>query len=163
MIMERTIKIVMAGGLAFLCALITLGNLQDPNLNFSFVQHVLSMDTMPKSALDTHAMPFPLMWRITFGAIVFGEGLTAILFGWAVVELARAWKARARVFHAAKRFIFAGVGCGFLVWFVGFTAVGGEWFAMWQSPSWNGQQAAFRIFESILLVSMFIVLPDCEL
>ena len=95
--------------------------------------------------------------------IVAGEGLTTILFAWAAVELLRAWKAKARVFHEAKRFVFAGVGCGFLVWFVGFTAVGGEWFAMWQSQAWNGQQAAFRIFESILLVSMFIVLPDCEL
>jgi predicted small integral membrane protein len=161
--MERTIKIVMAGGLALLCALITLGNIQDPGLNFSFVQHVLSMDTTPKNAMETHAMPFPTMWRIVFWLIVVGEGLTAILFAWAAVELLRAWKAKARVFHNAKRFVFAGVGCGFLVWFVGFTAVGGEWFAMWQSQAWNGQQAAFRIFESILLVSMFIVLPDCEL
>jgi hypothetical protein len=76
MLMERTIKIVMAGGLALLCALITLGNIQDPGLNFSFVQHVLSMDTTPKNAMETHAMPFPTMWRIVFGLIVVGEGLT---------------------------------------------------------------------------------------
>lgn len=44
-----------------------------------------------------------------------------------------------------------------------FSAVGGEWFAMWQSQIWNGQQAAFRIFVSILLVSIFIGQQDCEL
>jgi predicted small integral membrane protein len=79
------------------------------------------------------------------------------------VELLRARSCRARVFHEAKRFVYAGAGCAFLIWFVGFSAVGGEWFAMWQSPTWNGQAAAFRMFVSILLVSIFIALSDCEI
>ena len=56
-----------------------------------------------------------------------------------------------------------GAGCAFLVWFVAFLAVGGEWFAMWQSQVWNGQQAAFRILASILLVLIFVAQPDSEL
>jgi len=28
----------------------------------------------------------------------------------------------------------------------GFVAVGGEWFAMWQSRDWNGLEAAARVF-----------------
>ena len=49
-----------------------------------------------------------------------------------------------------------------LIWFVGFTAIGGEWYAMWQSQVWNGQQAAFRITALILLTVIFIGQPDCE-
>jgi predicted small integral membrane protein len=79
------------------------------------------------------------------------------------LELFRARKFKARDFHQAKRFVFAGTACGFLVWFVGFLAVGGEWFAMWQSQVWNGQQAAFRILASILLVLIFVAQPDAEL
>ena len=80
-----------------------------------------------------------------------------------MVELLRSQKFNARDFHQAKRFVFAGAACGFLVWFIGFLAVGGEWFAMWQSQVWNGQQPAFRIFASILFVLIFVAQPDAEL
>ena len=39
-------------------------------------------------------------------------------------------------------------------------AVGGEWFLMWQSETWNGQQAAFRFYMSILAVLIFVMQPD---
>lgn len=38
----------------------------------------------------------------------------------------------------------AGLTLGFTLWFAGFMIVGAEWFQMWQSTTWNGQQAAFR-------------------
>ena len=38
-----------------------------------------------------------------------------------------------------------GAALGFLVWFFGFLVVGGEWFQMWKSQTWNGQQAAFSL------------------
>jgi predicted small integral membrane protein len=150
----------MTGGLAVLCALIAIGNINDPDLNLKFVQHVLSMDTVPIAA---HGVRSPLVWEIGFWSIVAGEVLTAAFFTWGTVELLRARSSKARVFHEAKRFVYAGAGSAFLIWFVGFSAVGGEWFAMWQSQIWNGEQAAFRIFASILLVSIFMAQSDCEI
>jgi predicted small integral membrane protein len=41
--------------------------------------------------------------------------------------------------------------------------VGGEWFQMWQSPSWNGQEAAFRFYLTILAVLIFINQKDEDL
>ena len=38
--------------------------------------------------------------------------------------------------------------------------VGGEWFAMWQSSVWNGQDAAFRFYMTILGVLIYVSLPD---
>ncbi len=70
-------------------------------------------------------------------------------------------KSKAWAFQEAKRFIYLGAACGFLILFVGFTAVGGEWFAMWDT--WNGQQAAFRICVFILLALIFVARPDAEL
>jgi predicted small integral membrane protein len=49
---------------------------------------------------------------------------------------------------------------GFGVWFFGFLVVAGEYLAMWQSRSWNGQEAAFRFTMVILGVLIFLVLPD---
>ena len=37
-------------------------------------------------------------------------------------------------------------------------AVGGEWFAMWQSDEWNGQDAAFRFFITVLAVAIYVFL-----
>jgi len=47
-------------------------------------------------------------------------------------------------FNRAKRLVHIGAALGFLVWFFGFLVVGGEFFQMWKSQTWNGQQAAFR-------------------
>jgi predicted small integral membrane protein len=41
--------------------------------------------------------------------------------------------------------------------------VGGEWFAMWQSEHWNGQQTAFRIYLTVLAVLIFIQQQDGDL
>jgi predicted small integral membrane protein len=41
--------------------------------------------------------------------------------------------------------------------------VGGEWFAMWQSPTWNGQQAAFRFYTTLLLALIFVAQNDSDL
>jgi predicted small integral membrane protein len=161
MMLDRNLKIFMIGGLAVLCAFITAGNIHDPGSNLLFVQHVFSMDTIiPVSTMTDHAMPIPRLWRIAFWLIVAGEGLTAALFMLGTWELLRARNLKAWDFHRAKRFVFAGAACGFLVWFIAFLAVGGEWFAMWQSQLWNGQQPAFRIFASILLVLIFVNQPD---
>ena len=164
MVVQRGLKILLVGGLAFLCALTTWGNLRDPATNYTFVRHVVSMDTIsPDAVMASNAIQIPLVWSIAFWAIVAAEGLTTALFAWGTVELFQARKFKARVFDQAKRFVFAGAGCGFLIWFVGFLAVGAEWFAMWQSRDWNGQQDAFRIFASILLVMSFVAQPEAEL
>ena len=67
------------------------------------------------------------------------------------------------MFNAAKPYVVIGVGLGFLLWFTGFMVVGGEWFLMWQSKTWNGQQAAFRFYMTLLAVGIFVSLQDGEL
>jgi predicted small integral membrane protein len=41
--------------------------------------------------------------------------------------------------------------------------VGGEWFAMWQSKTWNGQEAAFRFYCAVLGVLVFVNQRDEDL
>lgn len=38
--------------------------------------------------------------------------------------------------------------------------VGGEWFAMSQSPRWSGQQAAFRFYMTLLGVMILVNQSD---
>jgi len=53
-----------------------------------------------------------------------------------------------------------GLSLGFLLYAVGFVAVGGEWFAMWQSQIWNGQQKAFEFIGMIGVVLVVLLLSD---
>jgi predicted small integral membrane protein len=41
--------------------------------------------------------------------------------------------------------------------------VAGEWFDMWQSKTWNGQDAAFRFYISVLAVLILLNQPDPDL
>jgi hypothetical protein len=43
-----------------------------------------------------------------------------------------------------------------VLWFSGFITVGGEWFLMWQSEIWNGQEAAFRLV--VIFGARFLVM-----
>jgi predicted small integral membrane protein len=68
----------------------------------------------------------------------------------------------AAVFYEAKRKAVIGLGIGILIWFTGFEVVGGEWFAMWQSSTWNGLESANRIilFEMLVLILLFMREPE---
>ncbi len=33
-------------------------------------------------------------------------------------------------------------------------------FSMWQSPTWNGQQGAFRFLVMVMLVMIVVLLPE---
>ena len=42
-------------------------------------------------------------------------------------------------------------------------AIGGEWFEMWQSTVWNGEESAFRFHMTVIAVLIYLVLNDGEL
>ena len=114
-------------------------------------------------SLMGRAITDPMLWHLSYVAIILGEGLTGLAFAAAAVELARNLRGDAAQFQRSKRFVFVGGGLGFLVWFFGFMVVGGEWFAMWQSKLWNGQEAAFRFYVTLLGVLIFVGQEDPEL
>lgn len=160
----RLSKIVMCLCLAAFAFMVTFGNVTDYGSNFAFVQHVLSMDTtFPGNALMYRAITNPTLWTVGYWLIIVGEGITCILFLIASLKLWQARNGSGRAFDDAKKFAVIGATMGFLVWFLGFMVIGGEWFAMWQSSTWNGQEAAFRFYITILAVLIYVVQPDRDL
>jgi len=156
----RLCKIVMVLALAAFAFLVTFNNITDYNSNFEFVKHVLSMDTtFPDNAAMYRAITAPWMWHLGYWAIIAGEGLTFLLLIWGAIRMWAVRNATGAEFDAAKTLTIAGATVGFVVWFGGFIVVGGEWFLMWQS-TWNGQDAAFRFYMSILGVLIFVNQPE---
>lgn len=164
MLTTRYAKIVMCLTLGAFCLLVAFNNVTDYGTNYVFVQHVLSMDTIPAAnALRYRAIADPLLWQVAYAAIILAEALAGVLFVAGAAALWRARRAPAAIFNEAKRYAVAASTLAFLIWFFGFMVVGGEWFAMWETPAWNGQQAAFRFYVSVLAVLIFVNQPDPDL
>jgi predicted small integral membrane protein len=164
MIETRIAKAIMVAGLAVFALLVTFDNVTDYDTNYAFVSHVLSMDTtFQGSALLYRRITSPALWQAGYALIIAGEGLTGIALAVAAFALARHLRSDGARFNRAKGFVVIGATLGFLLWFFGFMVVGGEWFSMWQSPTWNGQEAAFRFYMTILAVLIFVVQPDGDL
>lgn len=152
----RYAKIVMCLCLAVFAGLVVWDNIFDYGANFGFVRHVMTMDTTFRDpAVMGRAVDVPLLWHGAYWLIIAGEAATGGLFAAAALAL---WRARRDppAFVRAKAFVHAAALAGFLVWFFGFMVVGGEWFQMWQSPQWNGQEGAFRFYVTILAVLLFV-------
>jgi predicted small integral membrane protein len=161
MIQARLAKTVMVASLAAFVLLVAYGNLTDYGSNFEFVRHVLSMDSIfPDSKLKYRAVTTPVLWHLAYCSIIAGQLLTGFALAAGTMEMAYNLRSDASSFQRSKRFVYIGGAIGFLIWFFGFMAVGGEWFAMWQSKEWNGQEAAFRIYMAIIGVLVFVIQPD---
>ena len=139
-------------------------NVTDYQTNYVFVQHVLSMDTtFPGNELMSRSISNPLLWRIAYALLIAAEGLSGLLFLAGAFRMWQARKAPGAVFDRAKAYAIAGALAAFLVWFFGFMVVAGEWFSMWESQTWNGQQAAFRFYMAVLAVLLLLNQPDPDL
>lgn len=161
MLALRLAKVAMTGSLALFAFLVALGNITDYGSNFAFVRHVLSMDTtFPDSTLRWRAITSPALWHATYWLIILGEALTCVAYMAGTVALLRNLRASREAFNRAKQAIYVATALGFLVWFLGFMVIGGEWFAMWQSNAWNGQEAAFRFYVAVLGVGIFVAMDD---
>ena len=163
MVTIRLAKVLLVAALAAFAFIVTYDNIVDYDANYEFVRHVLSMDTtFPNNALMHRAITNPGIWTLAYVAIICTEGLTALLLIIGVVALLSQLTSPARVFDRAKVWAIGGLTLGFGLWFFGFLVVAGEYFAMWQSQSWNGQTAAARLTMVILGVLIFISLPESD-
>ena len=161
MVLLRLSKIAMIAALAAFAFIVAYDNIVDYDSNYEFVRHVLSMDTtVPNNTLMGRAITDERIWTIAYAAIIAVEGLTGLLLLAGALALLARLRAPAERFNCAKIWAVAGLTVGFGLWFFGFLVVAGEYFAMWQSQTWNGQEAAFRIIMVMLGVLIFVTLPD---
>ncbi|MGW1806519.1 DUF2165 domain-containing protein [Streptomyces sp. NPDC002078] len=133
---------VLTGILALYIALVALGNITDFGTNQQFVRHVLAMDT---TFHDKN-----LMWRAITGTGLQDTAYVLIIAWETVAALVLIWGtylwARRKDDDLARRWSSYGLLMLLLLFGAGFIAIGGEWFSMWQSKTWNGLEAATRVF-----------------
>jgi predicted small integral membrane protein len=159
----RAAKVLLVFAMALFYSLIVLNNTTDYNSNFQFIRHVLMMDsTFPGNRGIWRAINSPAWHAVFYFSIIAWEISTMVLAWWGGLSLVRALRKPAIVFNQAKGFAIAALTSSLLMWLVAFLSIGGEWFLMWQSKTWNGQDAAFRMFTVVGIILLLLALPDTE-
>lgn len=160
--MRRWSQIALLAGLALFYSLVVFNNLTDFNSNFQFVRHVMSMDT---TLPGNHGMGRAMTsrgWHLAFYlTLIVWEIMTTILLWIGAAQMARAASGTTAAYRAALRIPLLALTLSLLMWLVPFLGIGAEWFLMWQSSQWNGQQVAFRFFlvDGILYLSLLLPEP----
>jgi len=161
---QRLSKCLLLASVALIYTLIAFDNVTDYGSNYQFVSHVLAMDTtFAGNRLMWRAITNPGVHTAFYWVIIGWEIVTAVLCWWAFARMVTRLRAPAAVFAKSKELAVAALVVGLLLWFVAFLCIGGQWFVMWQSPTWNGQEAAFRMFACLMLILLYLSLPDPDL
>jgi len=161
--MFRLTKVSLVFGVALFYAFVVFTNLTDYDSNYQFVRHVLMMDsTFPGNRAMWRAINSPAVHTLFYLSIIAWEIATMVLCWWGGWRLVRSLKSDAKTFRKAGNLSIAGLTLGMMLWLVAFLDVGGEWFLMWQSKTWNGQEAAFRMFAVVGIVLLVLVQPEIE-
>jgi predicted small integral membrane protein len=159
----RTAKVLLVAAAALFYTLVVFNNTTDYGTNYQFVHHILLMDTtFPSNHGMWRAMHSPIADTAFYDIIIAWEALTALLCWIGAAHLALAIRQPASGFNTSKRWAIAALMLGMMLCFVAFISIGGEWFLMWQSMLWNGQEAAFHMFASLGIVLLLLVQPDTE-
>jgi len=145
--------------------LVAVGNITDFATNQAFVHHVLVMDTTNFGAEPGTELDPNVMWRAVsasplqnaaYVCIIVWESLAGLVLIAATAALVidrGTCHTRARALSTIGLLMIIALFVG------GFVDVGGEWFQMWRSTSWNGLDTAFRTIVVASLPLILIHLP----
>jgi predicted small integral membrane protein len=168
---NRISKILLVASVGLFLFIVVLNNaLLDYASNYQFVEGVLSMNTLfsgESQAWRAFRNPNPgqgyWLYHAFYVSLILWEAAAAALCFAGVVKLVQNLNGSAAHFNAAKKLAVYGLTLSLLQWFGAFITVGGEWFLMWQSSKWNGQDAAFRMFACLGIILIFLSFKDEEL
>lgn len=160
-ILLRITKAVLVSATACMGLIVVFGNISDYSTNFLFVQHVLTMDTIfPNSGLHYRSIQNPVLFHAAYIFLISLEALMTFCCVKGSWLLFMHLRDDAATFHAKKKWAVAGLLCGLIIWLFGFEVIGGEWFAMWQSTTWNGLGSAERIVSFLLLTLILLQMKE---
>ena len=158
----RSSKVALVWAVAFFGSLVVFNNLTDYGSNYRFVDHVLKMDTtFPDNGGMWRAIDSPFISHAAYNLIIFVEAAIAVLCWLGGFRLFRSINDSAR-FNEAKGIAVLGLTLGIILYFSGFITIGGEWFLMWQSDTWNGQQTAFCLVVIMGITLLYLIQPEGE-
>lgn len=158
---NRLIKIFFGISIGLYMLLVCINNITDYDANFQFVSKVSGMeDIFSKAKNGWRAVNSLILQHIFYMFIIIWEIVVTILVALGVTRMARTFKGETTDFKNSGKPLRIGLFLGVMLWFTIFVSLGGEWFLMWQSKIWNGQNTAFMLTICFLLFLIYQNQPD---
>jgi len=158
----RFAKWLLVATSALFISLVVFNNVTDYDSNLQYVEHVLTMDTtFPNNKGMWRRIDGEGFHHVAYLLIIAIEAAVALLLWAGVVQL---WRSRvnAFAFNRAKGAAVLGLAGAIALFFGGFLAVGGEWFLMWQSETWNAQPESAMFATLYGLILIFLAQHDAD-
>jgi predicted small integral membrane protein len=95
------------------------------------------------------------IYHLLYLLIIAWELSVAALVMFGTLKMINKRRASVHEFKSAKRYVSWGLSLGILLWFTVFITIGGEWFLMWQSKTWNAQSTVFFLTCIFLLFLIY--------
>jgi predicted small integral membrane protein len=157
----RFAKVITIFAIGIMSLIIVIGNTTDYYTNYYFVEHVIKMDSIfPDSNVHYRSINNPALFHAVYIFIIVLETMMTFFCLKGSWLLFKNLKSDPAIFQASKNWAVAGLILGIIIWFFGFEVVGGEWFAMWQSVTWNGLGSAERILGFLVLTLILLQFKD---
>ena len=157
----RVAKVISVFAIGIMSLIIVIGNTTDYYTNYYFVEHVIKMDSIfPDSNIHYRSINNPALFHAVYIFIIVLETMMTFFCLKGSWLLFKNLKSDPAIFQASKNWAVAGLILGIFIWFFGFEVVGGEWFAMWQSATWNGLGSAERILGFLVLTLILLQFKD---
>jgi predicted small integral membrane protein len=158
----RYLKIVLVVFVSLQGLLWVIANVTNWSSGLGAVGYVLSMQE--HAVYGSHIfvpVTNPTLVKIAFLVILAGESLVGLLSAKGAWDMWTARRESAQAFNSAKTFAVLGTGMAMVVWFGGFTVIGGALFQMWQTEIGAGSfHDAFWFATMGGLVMLFTNMPD---
>jgi predicted small integral membrane protein len=154
---HRLAKVMLLLSCALLLSIVCVDNIVAYDINFEYIQHIMSMDTTFKHPhLYWRAVNNPIFYHLCFGLIILIEGIVSILLWIGVYHLFKNLRRGHSDFQLAKQWGLMGLSLALILYSLIFFVIASQWFASWQSSLWNAKDAAIPFI--ILLGLTYLIL-----
>ncbi len=156
----RLCKVFLVWAVALFAGLVAWGNFFDPDYNFELTRGVITMAWLDESqtTMNSRALSDGLAVNLAFTLIVFAETLVCLCCFLGGIRMLLASTEYA--YFSGVAWSTAGLVLGILLWFVGFVAIGGEYFQSWHIPNRSGITIAFQFSTTLGIILIFLHLPE---
>ncbi|MGD9843207.1 MAG: DUF2165 family protein [Steroidobacteraceae bacterium] len=158
--MIRVCKVVLVLSVGLFLTLAAINNLLGLDGAFGAVKGAVDMQaTFKVPTLMWRAIESPALVWLCVAGIVIAELVGGLLCLWGAIRL---WSARATAaaFNSAKSTAIVGLSVCAILYGLGFLAIGGEWFMLWQNRGSPTLDEAFRQFVWPMLVMIWLNTAD---
>lgn len=146
---------------ALFITIIAIHNMIDYQVNYDYLTQIMSMEHTFKSKVMSHAITNPVLCHLALTMIIIWEVMASGILWFGAIKSFRNLNDSSN-FEASKQ--LATIGLLFLLLMFGFIfyAIGGQYFASWQSQVYNSVHAANKYFPFVGIITILWMMPERE-